>query len=280
MAPWSKHFFTSTFNISIHLTKLGNFILQIRTLETNGHCNLSWRYCWHCQSLCHHLHNVHVCKLSPNLFSPANFRKISSISLISPKNFTPQFEFLGAAISSSVYLAAFILVIEWLPTKYRLFAASTVTSLFAVGEMSSGLLAMLFAHYRTYLLAVYVPGLIVLAYLWLLPESVRWLHASGHYGRSLRIMRKIAKQNNRTISNKSLEILLNRSENNMDEECHSIEMQSTNIRVLFRCHDMVIRLMICACIWCLMCFIYYGIGIRATKFEGDDNKVRMRDRRW
>lgn len=158
-----------------------------------------------------------------------------------------------------------------------------MTSLFAVGELSSGILAILFPHYRTYLLAVYVPGLIVLAYLWLLPESIRWLHASGHYSQALRINKSVAKYNKRSISDKSLEILLNRPDIGAVDECGCIEKQnSSNILVLFRCRDMILRLMICACIWCLMCFVYYGIGIRATKFDGDDNKVRMmydKDRR-
>lgn len=191
-----------------------------------------------------------------------------------PRNLRCQYEFLGAAISASLNLSAFILVIEWLPAKYRLYASAAVPLLVSTGEIMSGILAILFPHYRTYLLIVYAPGLVVLAYLWILPESTRWLHASGRHARAMKIIKRTAKQNKRHISDRSLEILMGRPAEADDGGAVEPE-RSAGFRDFFRYRKMVFRLLVCAAVWCLMCFLYYGIGIRATKFQGDDNKVKV-----
>lgn len=189
-------------------------------------------------------------------------------------NLQCQYEFLGAAISACLNLSAFILVIEWLPAKYRLYASAAVPLLVATGEILSGVLAILFPHYRTYLLLVYSPGLVVLAYLWILPESTRWLHASGRHARAMKIIKRTAKQNKRHISDRSLEILMGRPAE-ADADGAVEPERNAGFRDFFRHRKMVFRLLVCAAVWCLMCFLYYGIGIRATKFQGDDNKVKV-----
>lgn len=81
-------------------------------------------------------------------------------------------------------------------------------------------------------------------------------------------------QNGRDVSDKALEFLMARPVKT--DKNGAVDTERTGgIREFFSHRSMVVRLVVCAVVWCLMCFLYYGLSIRATMFQGDNNKVNI-----
>lgn len=132
-------------------------------------------------------------------------------------------------------------------------------------------MAILFPNYRVFLVTIYTPALLIALYFWLVPESVRWLISQGKYNRAMKILNRTAKQNNRKISEKSLEIVRNTCTNakgveNGENEC------ATNITAIFQNRSLIIRLIMCSLCWIAVVFVFYGLSVNATKITDDSNK--------
>lgn len=137
-------------------------------------------------------------------------------------------------------------------------------------QVLMGVAAIFLPHYRTFLMAIYTPALCLAFYFWLVPESVRWLVATGKYKRALRILNRTAKQNNREISEKSLQIL--KSCCNPARDAENCESDWTSITLIFKHKILIIRLLMCSICWVLTVFVFYGLSVNATKIADDENK--------
>lgn len=67
-----------------------------------------------------------------------------------------------------------------------------------------GLIAWTTPNWRWFLRYLYLPGLILIAFFWLTPESLRWMLAKGKKEETKEIIRKAAKLNKIHISEDSL----------------------------------------------------------------------------
>lgn len=84
-----------------------------------------------------------------------------------------QFEFLESAVGAASYEGSYVLAIEWVSAKYRVTGSSIQSIAYALGEMLLGLVALYVHDFRLLMRILYVPGLFVFCYHWLVPESVR-----------------------------------------------------------------------------------------------------------
>lgn len=184
-----------------------------------------------------------------------------------------QAEFLGAIFGSCIYAVSFILCIEWLPTRYRLLAGCAMFGTYAVGDILLGTVAMAFPHYRLFLIVIYVPGLAVIVYLFIIPESPRWLHADGHYDTILKALNKQAARNNRILSSDSIAYLSDPAEDPY-APAPKQSSQQTSVAAVFRNVKLFVRLVACSLLWSAIVFTYYGISVKSTKLADDDDKVR------
>lgn len=184
-----------------------------------------------------------------------------------------QFEFLGAAIGTCVYMASFVLCIEWLSSKHRVLGGAIISAVYSIGEIFLGVAAILYPNYRTFLIVVYAPALLIVFYFWLIPESVRWLVVAGKYNRAIKILRHTAKKNRRQLSGKSSEILT-RSCSKIDEsENDDCLSECSSVLSVLKHKVLVCRLITCSMCWVMIVFIFFGLSLNATRISGDDNKV-------
>lgn len=172
-----------------------------------------------------------------------------------------------------VYMSSFILCIEWLSTKYRVLASTTIAGVYPLGEICLGIAAIYLVDYREFLVVFYTPAIFVIVYLWLLPESVRWLHAAGHYDRATAVVTRIAHQNNRVLSSMSLDILKTNPKNL--SKCRPNDEADGGVRLMavFQHKTLFMRLSVCSCEWIIVTLVYYGLSVNATKVFNDQNKV-------
>lgn len=71
--------------------------------------------------------------------------------------------------------------------------------------------------------AIYAPLLVVVFYIFLVDEGVRWLLAHNKNHEAVRVLNKVAKINNIQLSNKSQAMLMNiASDSKSDEVSHKV----------------------------------------------------------
>lgn len=98
---------------------------------------------------------------------------------------------------------------ELVGPSYRVLACAILSICFALGEILLGVAAWYIYSWRTFLRVVYAPGFILIFYYWLIPESLRWLISKNRISKVQHVLKRMSKINNKHLSDKSLEVLLN-----------------------------------------------------------------------
>ncbi|CAG9562779.1 unnamed protein product [Danaus chrysippus] len=162
---------------------------------------------------------------------------------------------LGAGTFSSAYIFA----AELVGPKYRVAVSATLSSIFALGEVILGTIAWLVQPWRYMLIALHVPGFLVILYCGVLSESIRWLLSKRKFDEARKILENVARINRTRISNKSLEALINIPQQPLEKEgkpnlFHAI----INSPILLR------RVLTTPVWWITTIFVYYGLSINSA----------------
>lgn len=118
-----------------------------------------------------------------------------------------QFELFEASVGACVFETIYVLGIECVHSRHHVLGSTIISISYSLGSILLGLLAMNIHNFRTLIRILYPPGLIVFAYLWLLPESVRWLLITGRVDRAIKTLKRVARFNGKVLSSKSIEII-------------------------------------------------------------------------
>lgn len=157
-------------------------------------------------------------------------------------------------------------------------SATVISTFYPLGEIVLGLLAMHLPSLRTLMLAMYVPGHIVAIYFWLMPESVRWLVASGHHERAMKALNLSAAANHTVLSDRARQIVARKcrkaavASEKADSPRQQQPILKSSVGVIFRSGVIPMRLLLCSVCWAAVLHAYYGMSVSATRIEGDDNK--------
>ncbi|XP_017864324.1 PREDICTED: organic cation transporter protein [Drosophila arizonae] len=173
------------------------------------------------------------------------------------------FEFLDNLTSSTLYSTCFIIGIELVGPKRRVLACSVITVFYAVGEVALAMFAKGFQNWRNLLRITYGPSLILLAYFWILPESVRWLLSVGKEERARAILRRAAKVNKRKLSESVLDKLVIANKDKLQQS----EESKFPIREAFR--NFKWRIANCSLCWIVNVLVYYGLSLNVVLLDGD-----------
>lgn len=170
-------------------------------------------------------------------------------------------------MGTCVFMVAFVIGVEWVSSKHRVLSSTIIGLAYPIGEILLGVFAMYFEHYRPFLIVIYVPGLMAIFYLWLIPESVRWLMVSGRHEKAYEILKTTAKRNNKELSQKSRDIIFDKSK---EEDVNNVSV--VPLKTLFKYKVMILRLLACSVCWIAITHIFYGLSVSSTKIDDDDNK--------
>ncbi|XP_030373242.1 solute carrier family 22 member 3 [Scaptodrosophila lebanonensis] len=173
------------------------------------------------------------------------------------------FEFLDNLTSSTLYSTCFIIGIELVGPKYRVWACSLITIFYAVGEVALAMFAKAFQDWRALLRVTYMPSLILLAYFWILPESVRWLLSQGKESQATDILRRAARVNGRKLSESALDklVVCNREKLQQSQESKfPIKEAFSNFKW---------RIANCSFCWIVHVLVYYGLSLNVVLLDGD-----------
>lgn len=155
---------------------------------------------------------------------------------------------------------------ELVGPKYRVVAGATISTMFALGQVFLGLIAWGVPAWRPLTQVLYAPQLLVVTYFWILSESVRWLMSKGRYEESEAILKKVAKRNNKVLSEKSLEALKATAEAEKTKEVVKevwLPIQVLKSRVILS------RCIVSPIWWVTNTLIYYGMSINSVNMSGN-----------
>ncbi|XP_023935707.2 organic cation transporter protein-like [Bicyclus anynana] len=178
-------------------------------------------------------------------------------------------EFLETALGYGN--ASMVLSLESVSQNNRVAFSCISDILSSLGGAFFGLIAWKIPYWRHMMRAIYAPLLIVVFYIFLVDEGVRWLLANNRKHEAVRVLNKVAKINNITLSSKARDMLMMiTEEQNKAEEAGKPQHQETpRILSVLRSKKIVLRITIIAgCFFCCM-FVYSGTIINSANISGN-----------
>ncbi|XP_064117450.1 organic cation transporter protein-like isoform X1 [Macrobrachium nipponense] len=103
--------------------------------------------------------------------------------------------FFTGAGGVGLFQVTFVLAVEFIGAKWRTFCGIIIEVPFALGEATTGVLAIFIREWRWLQVAITAPAFLLVSYMWIMPESVRWLVSQGRRGEAIKIIEKAAKVN-------------------------------------------------------------------------------------
>ncbi|XP_034657467.1 organic cation transporter protein [Drosophila subobscura] len=173
------------------------------------------------------------------------------------------FEFLDMAVGSTLFPTAFLLAIELVGPKRRVAAATIITIFYSLGEAFLGFLASQVQHWRWLLRVLYAPAVLQILFLWVLPESVRWLLSQGSEERAAAVLRRAARINKRPLPDEQLDELLatNRQKLSQANESQYPIMKAVRFFSL--------RILNCCLCWFTHTLIALGLSLNSVNLGGN-----------
>ncbi|XP_052820404.1 organic cation transporter protein-like [Mya arenaria] len=176
--------------------------------------------------------------------------------------FAPNYQVLAASrflagFGQNTFLPVFSMAMELVGPSYRVAAGIIVELFWCVGLFILCLLAYFVRSATNLTLVAGVPMILVFLYIWLIPESPRWLISKGKNKEAYKIIQKIAKKNQVTLP-----------ENAIDE--HSVESgESMSVFKMFTIPKLLIRTLIIYLNWAVVNMVYYGLGLNVGNLGGN-----------
>nr|XP_034985723.1 solute carrier family 22 member 13-like [Zootoca vivipara] len=160
---------------------------------------------------------------------------------------------VGAAVSGFV-ISTLALATEWVGIVYRPHTVIISHAAFAVGQMILAGLAYAFRDWRTLQLAGSAPVFALFFYLWVLPESARWLVTKGKIEDAKKLLQKASSVNQRDIPLKLL------------DELKPEKTMSAGVWELFRNPHMGKVTFVISTVWFVNSLAYYGLSLNVGGF--------------
>ncbi|XP_022118417.2 solute carrier family 22 member 1 [Pieris rapae] len=171
-------------------------------------------------------------------------------------------EGLEAAIGDALS-PMFMLSIEIVEKKHAVLFQMILLNCYTGGLILMPFIAWAVPYWRHFLRVIYAPTLIILTYSFFLDESIRWLFSKGQKDKAIRLIEKIAKQNNKRID----KLLLNKLD--YTQERDKTESDRKLLMKTFKSRIMMQRFLVCMVWWLTITLINYGMMISSVLIEGN-----------
>lgn len=154
------------------------------------------------------------------------------------------------------------MAIELAGPSARSLAGAVVHFVFSIGQILLGVTAIYVHNFRTILQILFGPTFFVITYVWLVPESVRWLMHTGKMEQAKEILLKAAKINDVQLSDGAMAHL-----NETKKECDN-ENTKSPLRDALKSRIIFVRLITFCFCWFSINFVYYGLNVHSVAIGG------------
>lgn len=177
---------------------------------------------------------------------------------------------LEGIFGGGIYSAAFVMGLEIMGPKKRVLGGAIMSSYNAFGEIAMGAIAWALRSWRLIHAVIYGPAVLFILYIWLLPESVRWLLAKGKKDKAEKIMMKAAKMNGVTLQSDMFKSLTSLEKLNGEPEKLTSPLPEKGIVTqAVRSKILMLRLAMLSFIWACISFVFSGMTFNATSLAGN-----------
>uniref|UniRef100_A0A8D2N7Z4 Solute carrier family 22 member 13 n=1 Tax=Zonotrichia albicollis TaxID=44394 RepID=A0A8D2N7Z4_ZONAL len=152
----------------------------------------------------------------------------------------------------------FLSATEWIGVSSRPNAVLTSHCCFAIGQMILAGLSYGIRNWRLLEIAGSAPMFALFFYIWVLPESARWLVTKGRIEEAKKVLQKAAATNKCSLPPELLEQLKPEK-----------EVRSGSFLDLFQKKHLLKVTLIMSCAWFVNSFVYYGLSLNVTNFGLD-----------
>ncbi|XP_055856208.1 solute carrier family 22 member 4-like [Episyrphus balteatus] len=173
------------------------------------------------------------------------------------------FGLLTNIFGSSLYSIVYVLGLEMVSPEIRVIGCTIMTTVYDIGQFLLAVVAKYFPNWRLIQLIFFIPSLFQIVFLLVLPESVRWLLSQGEEKKATKIIKNIAKSNNRKLSEQTVDKLL---------LTFRYKLADTNegkfpIKETFR--SLFWRIANCSLCWFTNVLLYYGLNMNLVLLGGN-----------
>lgn len=204
-------------------------------------------------------------------------------------------EFIEAGLGSGSFIGAYVIGMELLGPSKRAFGGTVMMCFDAFGHVLLGLIAMQAQHFRVVLLSLHVPAMLFIGYLWVLPESSRWLMVNGRKAEAIRNIRRAARVNDVELSTETLELLEAMGAEHVPVQTLDVEGKAaaaaaatmpapaephaaTGDRIcvedipqtsIWGSRVLILRMINCCLCWFVVTFVDYGLTLNSVNLGGN-----------
>lgn len=177
-------------------------------------------------------------------------------------------KFVDAAMCSSIFPCAYVLLMENVSTNHRILV-SAITLLFNTsGQVLLGVIAMYTRDFELLLRIIGSAGLLAIPCGLLLNESLRWLLVNRRLEEAVACVENAAKVNGIKVPPSTYDVIAEKC-NEAAESSETSDHRSDGIRHIFRSQTLSIRLTAIAFCWIVVTLLSYGISIFSVSLPGD-----------
>ncbi|XP_050674819.1 organic cation transporter protein-like isoform X2 [Leptidea sinapis] len=169
---------------------------------------------------------------------------------------------IGTSVGGSMVIG-FVIIMEFVGTKYRDTLSALYQTPFNFGHMLLPLFGYFFRSYNDFQLAISVPVLILLSYIFLLPETPRWLIAMKRTEDAYKIVERVARINKRPTTN--LRSTINRYQALVERN----SLKKGNILDLFKTPNMRKNILAMSFNWLACSYCFYGVSQYIGQLSGN-----------
>lgn len=198
-------------------------------------------------------------------------------------------EFVEAGLGSGSFIGAYVIGMELLGPSKRAFGGTVMMCFDAFGHVLLGFIAMQTQHFRIILLSLHVPAMLFITYLWILPESSRWLMVNGRKNEAIRNIYKMAKVNGVDLTESTQHMLeVMKSEHNAmttissgaeetaekpgnsnEEDPDRVHPEDIPQTSIWQSRVLIFRMINCCICWFVVTFVDYGLTLNSVNLGGN-----------
>lgn len=177
--------------------------------------------------------------------------------------------FLNAIGISGIFPLAFVLGLELVGRTKRGVAGIVCNYFYAIGVAVLGVTAWFYDHWVVLQLLISIPPMILFIYIWIVPESVRWLISKKRNLEALHIIKKAAKCNGVELSDATIKMFIDQESCQLNsEENHKKEILDALIKMITS-RTMLIRLLILLYNFAINALVYFGLSLNSVTLSGN-----------
>lgn len=178
------------------------------------------------------------------------------------------------ATTSGVFLVAYVLAMEMVGPKDRIFAGVICMMFFSFGYMLTAAFAFYIPNWRMLQIALTLPGILFLCYWWFIPESARWLLSKNRKNEAIEIINNAAKENKVDLPPDVLDNLLadtHEGEKPKEDEAEEDKkVKEATCLDLFRHPNLRKKSLLIFFDWFVNSGTYYGLSWNTSNLGGND----------